>query len=30
LKLADDGSVEVLDSNGTVRYNEKADPLSVD
>jgi hypothetical protein len=30
LKLADDGSVEILDSNGTVRYNEKADPLSVD
>ena len=30
LKLTDDGSVEVLDSNGTVRYNEKADPLSVD
>ena len=30
LKLSDDGSVEVLDSNGTVRYNEKADPLSVD
>lgn len=30
LKLAEDGSVEILDSNGTVRYNEKADPLSVD
>ena len=29
LKLTDDGSVEVLDTNGTVRYNEKADPLSV-
>jgi len=29
LKLTDDGSVEVLDSNGTVRYNDKADPLSI-
>ncbi len=30
VKLSDDGSVEVLDDNGTVRYNDKADPLSVD
>ena len=30
VKLPDDGSVEVLDDNGTVRYNDKADPLSVD
>ena len=30
VKLSDDGSVEVLDDNGAVRYNDKADPLSVD
>ena len=30
VKLADDGSVEVLDENGAVRYNDKGDPLSVD
>lgn len=30
LKLAEDGSVEVLDSNGVVRYNDKGDLLSVD
>jgi hypothetical protein len=29
LKLTDDGSVEVLDSSGIVRYNDKADPLSI-
>ena len=27
VKLSDDGSVEVLDDNGAVRYNDKADPL---
>lgn len=26
----DDGNVEILDSNGTPRYNDKGDPLSVD
>jgi len=30
VKLASDGSVEVLDENGSIRYNDKADPLSVD
>ena len=30
VKLSEDGSVEVLDDNGAVRYNDKADPLSVD
>ena len=29
LKLTEDGSVEVLNANGTVRYNDKADPLSI-
>lgn len=30
LKLADDGSVEVLDQSGVVRYNDKGDLLTVD
>jgi len=30
VKLASDDSVEVLDENGSIRYNDKADPLSVD
>lgn len=30
LKLAEDGSVEVLDSSGVVRYNDKGDLLTVD
>ena len=30
LKLTGDGSVEVLDSSGAVRYNDKGDLLSVD
>ena len=29
-RLAEDGTVEVLDGNGTPRYNEKGDLLSVD
>lgn len=30
LKLAEDGTVEVLDQSGVVRYNDKGDLLSVD
>lgn len=29
VKLSEDGEVEILDSNGTPRYNDKGDPLSV-
>jgi hypothetical protein len=29
LRLADDGHVEVLDANGSPRYNDSGDPLSV-
>ena len=29
VRLASDGSVEVVDENGSIRYNDKADPLSV-
>ena len=30
VRLSDDGMVEVIDDNGTVRYNDNADPLSID
>ena len=30
IKLGDDGNVEIVDSNGNPRYNEKGDPMSVD
>ncbi len=30
VRLSDDGSVEVLDDSGAIRYNDKGDPLSVD
>ena len=30
VKLAEDGNVEVLDSSGTLRYNDDGDPMSVD
>ena len=30
VRLSDDGEVEVLDSNGSVRYNDKGQPISVD
>ena len=30
VRLSDDGSVEVLDDSGAIRYNDKAAPLSVD
>jgi hypothetical protein len=30
LKLNDAGAVDVVDTNGQVRYNEKGDPISVD
>ena len=29
VKLSEHGDVEILDSNGTPRYNDKGDPLSV-
>lgn len=30
IRLSDDGMVEVIDGNGTVRYNDNADPLTID
>ena len=30
IRLSDDGMVEVIDANGTVRYNDNADPLTID
>jgi hypothetical protein len=30
VRLNDDGEVEVLDANGTVRYNDKGQPVTVD
>ena len=30
IRLSDDGMVEVIDGNGTVRYNANADPLTID
>lgn len=30
IRLSDDGMVEVIDGNGAVRYNDNADPLTID
>ena len=30
IKLGDDGNVEIVDTNGKPRYNEKGDPMDVD
>ena len=30
IKLGDDGNVEIVDTNGNPRYNEKGDPMDVD
>ena len=30
IRLSDDGMVEVIDANGTVGYNDNADPLTID
>ena len=30
IRLSDDGMVEVIDANGAVRYNDNADPLTID
>jgi len=30
VRLSEDGTAEVVDTNGTPRYNDSGDPLSVD